>query len=175
MCVYRHVHVSPQQDWPRVCGAEPSRRQAPHGVKWQPPGHHWLMTVKTLAVNVKRGTNCHSQTQQCNPAICGSNYLRYVEGQNKKERTQLKLFVTILGIKAAASLKLQTSGGEKAEDALRLWSKYVRTNPLDCYKCHPRSDKLRTKCLASAAGQSYMVEVWEKDPGSLSTAASPQH
>lgn len=62
VCVCVHVHVYPQQEWSRVCGAEPSRRQAPHGAKRQPPGHRWLMTVKTLAVNVKQGTDCHSQT-----------------------------------------------------------------------------------------------------------------
>lgn len=39
----------------------------------------------------------------------------------------------------------------------------------------PKIDKVGTKCLATAPGQSYMVEVWEKDQGSLSTAASPQH
>lgn len=39
-----------------------------HRVKWQPPGHHWLMTVKTLAVNVKWETVCHSEA----PRLCSA-------------------------------------------------------------------------------------------------------
>lgn len=144
LCGY--AHVSPQQGWPWVCGAEPSRRQAPHGVKWQPPGSHWLMTVKTLAVNVRRGTNCHSQTLHLWAALttvqCRSLWQqlpRICRGQNKKERTQLKPFVTILRKKAAASLKRRTSGGGQLCECEI--STQERTP--DCYKRHPRSDKIK--------------------------------
>lgn len=63
VCTYMCVcgAIFPQQGRLWVCGAEPSCRRAPHGAKWQPAGHHWLMTVKTLAVNVKRATGCHSE------------------------------------------------------------------------------------------------------------------
>lgn len=66
MCVC--VALSPHQGRLWVCGAEPSRERAPHGVKWQPPGPHWLMTVKTLAVNVKWATGCHSEA----PCLCAA-------------------------------------------------------------------------------------------------------
>lgn len=76
------------------------------------------MTVKTLAVNVKRGTDCHSQTLHLGAALTTVQFRNLWQqlpqlclGQNKKERTQLELFITILGIKAAAWLKLRPWGG----------------------------------------------------------------
>lgn len=53
--------------------------------------------------------------------------------------------------------------------------KYARKKNPRLLQMPPKIDKVGTKCLATAPGQSYTVEVWEKDPGSLSTAASPQH
>ena len=64
VCVWVCVPQSPHQGRLWVCGAEPSCGRAPHRVKWQPLGHHWLMTVKTLAV--KWETGCHSAT----PHLC---------------------------------------------------------------------------------------------------------
>lgn len=71
-CLLVHMHVCAplffHQGRLWVCGAEPSCGRAPHRAKWQPPGRHWLMTVKTLAVNVKWETGCHSEA----PCFCAA-------------------------------------------------------------------------------------------------------
>lgn len=194
VCERECACVSPQQGQPRVCGAEPSHRQAPHGVKWQPPGHHWLMTVKTLAVNIKRGSYGHSQMlhlraaltavrrapRQVNSAVLQQNVSsqqqlpQTFQARDKRGEHTIGAICHNFGNKGCCIAQI-VNIGVKVEHALWLWSKSAGNEPLDCHKCHPRSDKVRTKCLATAEEQSYKEKVWENDPASLSTAVSPQH
>lgn len=164
------IALSPQQGRLWVCGAEPSRRRAPHGAKWQPPGRHWLMTVKTLAVNVKWATRCHSEalhlwaavtTAQQSPLQLDSAVLQ----QNNKRKAPQIITTTTSGIWSTQQrgeeqdkhrhsgfffLHLNSSGQEWKSRAVFEWRQGgEHAVCLDCHWCQPRSDKVRSRCLES--------------------------